>query len=318
MAYEFSARHQCPACGTANGEPLVDAPLDGMALSPILAAQYAIDPGVLAGGRYAVSRCRGCNTVYQTEVAGQALLTELYDVWLGAAVDAAYQAEFDWLVAHPLQSRDGHELLTAAAFLETPVQGLKTLDYGMGQGLWARVALALGADSHGFDLSDTRMRIARAHGVATIAYDSIAGAGFDLINTEQVLEHVTTVEDVMPQLCRGLRPGGLLKIAVPAQAGVLDAIADVAAGTVPNASRLMPSFPLEHVNAFTSAGLVALGERFGLQRVTPTLAQRFAYLRTTGSISARRPRNALKELVRPFIPYESRRDITIWLQAPIG
>lgn len=318
MAYDFTQRRHCPACASANGAALVDAPLDGAALGPIIAAHYAVDPAVLAGGRYAVSRCRDCDTIYHTQVAGPALLTELYDVWLGAAVRDAYRAEFDWLVAHPRQSRDGHEILTAASVLKLPVRDLKTLDYGMGQGLWARVALGLGAASHGFDLSESRMRIAREHGVATIAYDAIVGAGFDLINTEQVIEHVTAVEEVMARLSRGLRPGGLLKIAVPAQAAVRMALADVASGKVPDAGRLMPAFPLEHVNAFSSAGLVALGQRFGLQRVTPTLAQRFAFLRTPGTISAHRPKNAVKELVRPFIPYENRRNLTIWLQAPIA
>jgi hypothetical protein len=96
------------------------------------------------------------------------------------------------------------------------------------------------------------------------------------------------------------------------------ALADVAAGKVPDAGRLMPAFPLEHVNAFSSAGLVALGQRFGLQRVTPTFAQRFAFLRTPGTVSTHRPKNAVKELVRPFIPYENRRNLTIWLQAPIA
>ncbi|WP_157134572.1 class I SAM-dependent methyltransferase [Sphingomonas sp. PAMC 26605] len=291
--------------------------MDGIALGPVIARHYAVDPVVLAGGRYRVSRCLACATIYHTEVAGEALLTDLYDVWLGAAVGAAYRAEFDWLVAHPRQSRDGHEIMTAASFLEMPLRGLKTLDYGMGQGLWARVALGLGAASHGFDLSETRMRAAREHGVATIGYGDIEGGRFDLVNTEQVMEHVTAVEAVMAQLSRGLRPGGLLKIAVPAQAAVDEAIAEVASGKVPDANRLMPAFPLEHVNAFTSAGLLALGERFGLQRVTPTLAQRFAFLRTAGTVSTRRPKNAVKELVRPFIPYESRRDLTIWLQAPV-
>lgn len=316
MAYDFTPRARCPACGAANGERLVDTPLDGDALGPVIARHYAIDPAVLAGGRYAVSRCPTCDTIYHSEVAGQALLIDLYDVWLGAAVGAAYQAEFDWLVAHPWQSRDGHEILTAASFLETPVRGLKTLDYGMGQALWARVALALGADSHGFDLSESRMRIARDHGVATIGYTDIAGAGFDFVNAEQVMEHVPAVDEVVAHLARGLRPGGLLKISVPAQAAVRDALAEVASGRVPDARRLMPAFPLEHVNAFSSAGLVALGRRFGLLRVVPTFADRFAFLRAPATLSPRHPRNAVKELVRPFLRYEGRKNLTIWLQAP--
>jgi SAM-dependent methyltransferase len=316
MTYRFVSRSACPGCASQAHDVLADTPMNGGAIAPIVANHYAIDAEVLAAGRFRALRCQACGTIFQGDVGDGDLLGDLYDTWLGAAVGDAYQAEFDWLVAHPRQSRDGHEIMTAAALLGTPTAGLKTLDYGMGQCLWARVALGLGVRSYGFDLSPMRMRIAAEHGVGTIGYDDIAGAGFDLINTEQVMEHVTDVDGVMERLAAGLRRGGVLKISVPAQNAVVDALAAVARGRTPDARTLMPLFPLEHVNAFTVAGLEALGRRFGLRRVAPTLGQRLVFLRHFGSISATNPRNSAKELVRPFMPYEGRENLTIWLQAP--
>ncbi len=193
---------------------------------------------------------------------------------------------------------------------------LKTLDYGMGQGLWARVSKELGCRSYGFDLSQRCTRAARLGGVNTIAFDDIAGGEFDLVNTEQVMEHVTDADDIMCRLVAALRPGGILKISVPAQNRVREALRQLAASQTPDPADLDPAFPLEHVNAFTVQGLEVLGKRFGLIRLVPTRRQRLIFLAYRQSWSIRHPKNTLKELVRPFTPYEAAANLTMWFQAP--
>lgn len=66
-------------------------------------------------------------------------------------------------------------------------------------------------------MSERCTRIANRHGVKTIVFDNMGDGKFDFINAEQVMEHVTDGVDVMGRLAAGLRPGGMLKISVPAQ-----------------------------------------------------------------------------------------------------
>jgi 2-polyprenyl-3-methyl-5-hydroxy-6-metoxy-1,4-benzoquinol methylase len=314
MTFSFVERRACPACGSADRITLVDTPLDGPVIGPVVGAYYAIDPGQLAGGRYVVVECTACATLYQAEVGGNDLLTTLYDDWLNATPDSDDQAGLDWLAAHPRNSRDGHEVMTAAAMLHAPVRGLKTLDFGMGKGLWAGIAKALGCDSHGFDLSETRMREARAKGIGTVAFDRIAGSDFDLINTEQVMEHVTDPQSVIDALSRGLRIGGLLKISVPAQGDVRASLDRMRAGETVAACDIMPILPLEHVNALSARGVEILGRNFGLERVHPTRAHRLRFVRNPANWISAKPANTLKELARPFVPYETASNMTIWLR----
>lgn len=315
MTFGFVDRHACPACGSADRVTLVDTPLDGEVIGPVIHRYYAVDPAQLAGGRYVVVECCECAVIYQAQVGDEGLLTTIYDDWLNAVQDTDDQAGLDWLAAHPRNSRDGHEAMTAAALLKRPVEGMKTLDFGMGKGLWAGIAHRLRCESYGFDLSETRMKEARAKGIGAIAFGDIAGQDFDFINTEQVMEHVTDIRSVMEVLSKGLRKGGILKISVPAQGNIRDSLAKVAAGVVVDPRAIIPALPLEHVNTFSARGVEQLGRRFGLVKVRPGFLQRAWFIRDPRNWLSTRPKNTLKEFVRPFVRYENDRNLTIWLMA---
>lgn len=314
MVYHFIGRGRCPACLSPDQTVLAEVPFNSSVLKPLLAQYYPTAPTNVEG-TYRVASCDRCGTIYQTEVGDGTVLSEVYENWVDTAVDEGWVAQAEWLAWNPKQSRDGHEIMTAAAILGMRPARMKTLDYGMGHGLWARVSKGLGCQSYGFDMSERCTRIANSHGVKTVAFDIISDGKFDFINAEQVMEHVTNVDDVMKPIADGLRPGGLLKISVPAQNQVRAALSQVMAGDTPDAVALDPAFPFEHVNAFTAQGLETLGKRFGLQRVTPTLGQRFAFLRYPGSVSAGHAKNTLKELGRPFTFYDGATNLTVWFKA---
>ena len=315
MAYEFIHRSACPACASSQSTVLADVPFDGKEVGPLLTEAYGINPAILEGSHYKVIECGECGTLYQCEIGGELLLDTLYDQWLHADLNPDYQATYDWLVANAQQSRDGHDVMMVASILKTPLDRFRTLDFGMGQALWARIAHALGCVSHGFDLSHARMSFAAEHGVRTVALDAIAGGNFDYINTEQVMEHVADVASVMETLSQGLRPGGILKISVPAQGSVRATLAQVAGGATPSLLDIDPTFPLEHVNAFSKRGLVELGGRFGLSPFEPGLAARTTFLKQPRNWLSTNWRNMAKELVRPFTRYENVKNLTIWLKA---
>ncbi|MES3109511.1 class I SAM-dependent methyltransferase [Sphingomonas aurantiaca] len=315
MGFSFVERRECPACRSQDRVTLVDTPLDGPVIGPVVGQYYRIDPAQLAGGRFFVVECTSCATIYHAQVGGDDLLVTLYDIWLNEVGDPGDKKALAWLAAHPRHSRDGHEVMTAAALLGAPLRGFKTLDFGMGMGLWAGIAKDLGCDSHGFDLSETRMQDARARGIHTIVYDRIPGSQFDFINTEQVMEHVTEPQAVMETLSRGLRKGGLLKISVPAQGDVRASLARVRAGEIVASKDIMPVAPLEHVNALSSIGIERLGRSFGLKRVNPTRLERLRFVWNPANWLSTKPRNIVKELARPFTGYENIRNLTVWLKA---
>lgn len=315
MTYRFVARDRCPACLSTARKQLANVPFNSSVLQPLL-NRYRGAPANIEG-HYNVVECERCATIYQVEIGDGSMLSEIYESWLDTQPDQGWLEQAEWLASHSRQSRDGHEIMTAAAMMRLRLPDLKTLDYGMGQGLWARISKELGCRSYGFDLSQRCTRAARLRGVKTITFDDIAGGEFDLVNTEQVMEHVTDTDDITGRLVAALRPGGILKISVPAQNRVREALRELAASRTPDPAKLDPAYPFEHVNAFSVQGLEVLGKRFGLVRLVPTRRQRLIFLAYRRSWSIRYPKNTLKELVRPFTPYEGATNLTMWFQVPV-
>ena len=310
----FVPRRGCPACASEESRTLYRCAFQDEPLLGFLRTYYNSEcAAALPPGTYQVEKCDRCATLFQAEVGDEQLLSLIYGEWLDHVRDPeAELPAYAFDVANPRLSRDGHEIMTAAAFLRRPLGSLTTLDFGMGWGGWARVAHQLGCRSFGCELSENRIAYARRHGVTTVSLREAETLNADLINMEQVLEHLTDPRAVVASLARALAPGGVLKIGVPQPTGAEEALAN-------NRIRypdIMPIQPLEHVNCFNAGALADLGREHGLRPVRPHLAARFAYL-AHGGVDPRFPRNTLKEAIRPFYTFRSKRMLTMWLQKPI-
>jgi SAM-dependent methyltransferase len=187
----------------------------------------------------------------------------------------------------------------------------------MGWAMWARVAQLLGCKSYGTELSLPRVHYARKCGVEVLQLDSLPPERFDFVNTEQVMEHLPDFRTAADRLARSLRPGGILKISVPSADGIERTLWKLQHGRALTDAEFVPIQPLEHVNSFTARSLFKFSAGLGLKQVRPTLRQRYSFLGRTGALSLRRPKNALKELARPFYTFSNRRNLYVWLQRPV-
>lgn len=284
---------------------------------------YNISTSVLANAGYELMRCGNCGLFYQRWIGDIELLSELYGVWVNDCnipdTDETYQMEF----RHLTQSRDAHEITAAASFIGVPVSRLKTLDYGMGWALWARIAKELGCHSFGTDLSPARMDYARDRGVEVVREDEIGEAQFHFINTEQVMEHLSDPLNTGKRLAAALAPGGILKVSVPSGEEVDSRLSCLKAGSDGRVREQLAGIePLEHVNCFTRKSLVKLAESLGLEIVRPALRDAYAFLGLPGGVSLARPAKAAKELIRPIYQFRNRRNLYVWMRKvprqPIG
>lgn len=319
-AYGFETREACPACRSTATERLYSSPFDSGGIGTFVRDYYHIDPAVLRRAPYELERCLDCGLVYQHHVGDPELLTELYSNWVDEPEDPerdidTYRAEIQ---AIP-ESRDAHELMTAASFLGRPLEGMKTLDYGMGWALWARIAARLGCDSFGSDLAPPRMDYAARHGVRTVTDEEIPNHRFDFINTEQLFEHVTEPLALLERLAGALAPGGVIKISVPSGERIEPLIEALRSGAYQgDRDSIMPVQPLEHLNCYRRSTLEAMAGRVGLDIVRPGPWHGWAFLRRRGTIRPSRPKKALKELVRPWYQYRSPTNLYVWLRKPAG
>jgi SAM-dependent methyltransferase len=315
MPGHFARRTVCPGCGASDAALLLDLPYREGPVRRFVAGYYARAEDLdrwLAEGRFRVERCATCGLVFQREVPDAALLEALYDRWLSEGGPPEHDPVLAAQLAAPARSRDGHELMAAAAALDRPLAQLRVLDYGMGWGLWAIVASRLGARAFGYDLAESRRHYASRHGVVPVELDAIPSLGVDFINAEQVFEHLAEPREVLRMLARALAPGGILKISVPLARGI-DARLSRFDWDPRGSATIMPIHPLEHLNAFDAASLAAFAATEGLAPMRIPRRAYLAFFRAPGAV----PRGLApfaKALARPLYHRFSRTNLYLWLR----
>lgn len=314
-SYRFVERASCPACLSSRTEAFYTCSFTDPPVSTFIEEHYRVSTAVFASARYELMRCGCCGLFYQRWIGDVDLLSELYGIWVNDYVtpdtDDTYQKE----LRNIFQSRDAHEIIAAASFIGVPVPQLRTLDYGMGWALWARIAKTLGCHSFGTDLSPARMDYARRHGVETVPNDEVGEGEFHFINTEQVMEHLSDPLATARRLAAALLPGGILKISVPSGEHVGGNLLRLKEGRTVRVREMLAGIePLEHVNCFTKKSLAKFSESLGLEIVRPGLRHAYAFLGSPGSISLARPGKTAKELIRPIYQFHNPRNLYVWMR----
>lgn len=288
----FVERTACPACGGAGHGRLFRAPFVEPPIRDYLAAFYSdrggIDLTYLEGIEYVLARCTGCGLVYQQLVPDDELMSRIYDEWTdpGRVLHESDSLEYRLALID--------EVVTMFGLFPRPPAELRFLDFGMGSGIWCRIASSLGCQAHGTEISRQRLSQAASMGIPLVTWDEIPGAGFDLINAEQVFEHLREPLATLRHLRTGLRPGGMVKLSVPRGDDILRRLKTMD-WTAPKGSRtsLNAVSPLEHINCFGHDALVRMAQIAGLEVVRPRIRVQHA------SANWRFPTATLKSLLRP-------------------
>jgi len=142
---------------------------------------------------------------------------------------------------------------------------LKVLDYGMGWGEWCQMARSFGCQTWGYDISAPVLERAQRQGLQVVSDLENQTGAFDVINAEQVFEHLVDPLATLQRLKQCLSPRGVIRICVPSGRRIHQNLRR-GAWTADRHSRhsLSPVAPLEHLNCFAADSLAAMGRAAGL------------------------------------------------------
>ena len=288
---ELTDRTHCPGCRTAAVPPCFATPFATGPVQAFLVEFYEgrLDAGALTGD-FALVDCPACGLLYQLRVPTAASVPGLYEHVVESERDDVEQRQ-------GAAVRQGAVLDLGRTVRRSgrPARQLDVLDYGAGTGLWLDVAAELGCRTTGAEIDPAARARLDAGGHATVDHDELPASAFDLVNLEQVLEHVLDPLEVMERVAAAVRPDGLVRVCVPNGAGVRPLLADPD-WTAPKGSprSLNAVAPLEHVNCFDHGSLTAVGEAAGLEPFRFPLGVDLA-----GSRSLRSALGAVKRQVVP-------------------
>lgn len=264
MSEAVQYRSACPACSAPDAPVLIpDLDLKSPALRRYFSEFYA--PAVAAHIESldlppaSVRACATCGTIFHSVVPSPGILAGFY-----STLQSSYDGQVQDIQPDRAEQRL-LELMMCVRFLQKHVARPSVLDFGTGDGSWAKLSAAVGCRTTATDTASEAFPGLERAGIECLPPDLLPAATFDLINVEQVFEHLPDPASQLAALVASLRPGGLLKIGVPHDPRLRQKLRspDWTAGKS-SPDSLNAVAPIEHLNAFTPAGLDRLAGNAGL------------------------------------------------------
>jgi SAM-dependent methyltransferase len=273
---DFAEIDECPVCGDSAISDYLRMPYCGSDVEEYLIRYYRLG-GEESRARYAqifcdqdyvLSSCSRCGSSFQRNRPGPNILRLVYDHWISS--NASGLAAAASLKLHDVQHYMSEAIkLTEFAMQSTGVSELprlRVLDHGMGNGFFALSLKACLAEVWGTEFAQNRLRFAGENGIRALDIsEELPESYFHFINTEQVMEHVSSVRETIAKLVRALAPGGILKVSVPQSTSIEngDKRIDWLAGKYARNSP-MPLAPLEHLQYYPRSSRKVIAFDHGL------------------------------------------------------
>ena len=185
----------------------------------------------------------------------------LYAEWLPDKTEAVdYDAYYTSsnLAVSPFISKRVEEIVSGfSAYRETN----RLLEIGFGSGAMLRAAARAGWSAEGVEVSRTAVEHVRKDGLKVFCGElSEAGYSsghFDVVIASELLEHVSEPQDMVAEIARILRPGGLLWATTPHIQGLSSRLLGLHWTTVSP----------DHLHLFSRAGITRLLRSVGFRQV---------------------------------------------------
>ena len=276
MGLYLEIRERCPSCKTTEAKTLFEAAYADPIMRGCMEARGLLLDGALMqgleGAHYTLEECARCGLIYQREIPTELLMGRLYGSREGAQPGMPTSLRgANSRTSSSMRGRSWGRSSTLARRRGRWTCSISGWAGGNGAAWRAGSAAAPAGPTSPSRGSRTRgspqSRCSRGM--------RFRERQFDLINIEQVLEHVPAPLEILLHLERGLKPAGLIRIGVPNGRGIKRRLKawDWTAKSGSGRS-LKPVVPLRHINCFTHDALVRLAAGAGF--VPVVIPQRLA------------------------------------------
>ncbi|MDF1497620.1 MAG: class I SAM-dependent methyltransferase [Patescibacteria group bacterium] len=254
----FTERDDCPICGSKNAKIIYNAPMYSGEIFSFVNTYYEekIPHEVFSGNDFVIKQCQ-CGFVWQKNILNHEAMNQFYSKWISPEKSLIKRTEAPTTYYQYIAKNIA--LLTN---LINTKGSLSSFDFGMGWGHWAIMALGFGFESYGLEITEDRNQYAKVRGVKIIKSLLDSDTTFDLINAEQVFEHIPNPREVLENLILRLKTHGILQIAVPNGEKEVWKMQRKQWQVCKGAMQ-----PLEHINTFTPKTLSNFVESCGLKLI---------------------------------------------------
>lgn len=250
----------CPACGSANAHVVVRA--DATQRQRFIDFSERKYGGVMSQWpqelELVVLRCCQCGHHWYRDQPDERQLAQMYD---------AATSFYGLTTVDRDPTRQMSKELRRLRRLLTPDKP-SLLDYGSGHGRWARAAVAVGFEVVAYEPSVVRGAEERPLFELIHNVRSLDQRAFDVINLEQVLEHVPDPVALLRQLKSFCRAGSIVRITVPNIDRPHEG-AYIWRQWPFSGDQIHTMAPFEHLHGFSVRSLRRAAERAGFRSLAP-------------------------------------------------
>ncbi len=262
--YQFKVCTDCPLCQSTHTETLYNEPFTKGKTAGFVSSYYQsrVPMEKLADGNYHVRECTDCGFAWQAEVLEGAGINALYSEWIEPQESLRKREN----PGTTFSAKQANEVALFCFLKHKQPAELKVMDFGTGWGNWPIIAAAMGADAYGAELDSQRRARFTTKGVKPVEDIFNCTEQFDVINSDQVFEHLTEPLPLLKQLVKLLKDDGVLRISVPDGTKTLKKIRQQGMQYQPAKNAL---HPLEHVLCYQHQHVIALAAQAGLVPISP-------------------------------------------------
>lgn len=271
----FIHRDECPSCESRASCLIADQPNSSDLLSEVLGL-YKLSKSEmfdLKRTRYRLNCCIECDTVYQPTVLDDESTVLLYDVWIDPARSLSLFLDYKMEKA----KQNFSVLEVCCHYTGKPLSRTTVGDFGAGWGAFSKIAYGLGCEVTAIELSSSRRDHLASFGIRVAEIKNIEPCSLDILNMDQVLEHLPQPRECLQEARRILVEGGILYVGIPYDKDLLRKLHQenwkenkfyFKSSHNRYKETLNAVAPLEHINAFSEAGLSKIMNDYGFLRMT--------------------------------------------------
>jgi hypothetical protein len=217
-----------------------------------------ININILKNYIYSIRYCKKCEFYWQEYIPDNELTYELYEKWINPRLSKEKSLSNQLKFRKQVKSI----LSTVLISFHKSYSELRFLDYGAGWGGWSLLAKEMGIDTYSLEISPERIKHLEERGIKTIPRLTPI-IKYDLILLNQVLEHVSGIDDLLILLNQSLSNNGYLIISVPDCRKIRSKIKQNKFFIGKNQLH-----PIEHINGFTNYSLEKLMNKFNFKKIS--------------------------------------------------
>tara|TARA_B110000977_G_scaffold682_1_gene967 strand:+ start:19529 stop:20296 length:768 start_codon:yes stop_codon:yes gene_type:complete len=212
---------------------------------------------ILKNEEYEISECLHCNGIFQTNIPNEKLSFYLYDVLISS--DESFKKK------GVLSIEQFKEYFNDAEIIEKMIKKksheIKILEFGCGWGFWANFMKSMNFDIETVEISDSRKKYLDKINIKN--YESINKIDnkYDLIFSNQVLEHIPEPFETLSELKGKLKDNGFMFHKFPSSFLFKQQLSN---NYIPKKNC---AHPLEHINIFNKKCFEKMSQLLDLKKV---------------------------------------------------